>query len=425
MTNFSLYIIDITQAGGTNGVDRYISCLLKGLETVSHIKLYHIQLCLRTADIRIKRTEEARYTRITVPLPEQAGNVINKLYWSKKYCEKAFRLISPDFEGDEKKLLHIHTLNLIDLALEIKRQTGAKIITHLHCIPWKSLFNEDEELFNCLYRLYYLKQKYDSDFYTCQSEERAYTSCDKLIACTRCGQQFVQNVTGVPPEKTALIHNGIPDLNSAGPTGDAGENPAVRILFVGSVVAGKGIFFILEALRRVVGAGYNILFHVAGQGPQNNFIRMAETYPEIPMQLLGDLPFDRLQELYRTCDIGIIGSIQEQNSYVAIEMAMFGLPVITTAVDGLDEMFTDRANALKIPVAFHPLKGLAVDTERMKERIVELITHPEIRQSLSVAGRRLFEREYTTAQMIDRLLPVYESVLNESHPISQTRQHAT
>lgn len=38
-------------------------------------------------------------------------------------------------------ILHIHTLNLIDLARFIKqRRKAIKIITHLHCISWKNLY---------------------------------------------------------------------------------------------------------------------------------------------------------------------------------------------------------------------------------------------------------------------------------------------
>lgn len=45
-------------------------------------------------------------------------------------------------------------------------------------------------------------------------------------------------------------------------------------------------------------------------------------------------------------------SLQEQHSYAAIEMAMFGMPMIITAVDGLDEMFVDEISCLKVNTLF-------------------------------------------------------------------------
>lgn len=51
---------------------------------------------------------------------------------------------------------------------------------------------------------------------------------------------------------------------------------------------------------------------------------------------------------YSICDIGLMVSLQEQHSYATIEMVMFGMPMIITAVDGLDEMFVDEVSSLKV-----------------------------------------------------------------------------
>lgn len=51
---------------------------------------------------------------------------------------------------------------------------------------------------------------------------------------------------------------------------------------------------------------------------------------------------------YSICDIGLIMSLQEQRSYATIEMVMFGMSMIITVVDGLDEMFVDEISCLKV-----------------------------------------------------------------------------
>ncbi len=124
----------------------------------------------------------------------------------------------------------------------------------------------------------------------------------------------------------------------------------------------------------------------------------------------GRIPFDELKELYTACDIGIIASLQEQASYVAIEMAMFGLPIITTAVDGLDEIFTDEVNALKVRTKFSPVFGLSVDVEMMAAQLMRLINDNKLRKTLGKNVRKLYEKKLNLELMINRTVEVYREL---------------
>jgi glycosyltransferase involved in cell wall biosynthesis len=126
----------------------------------------------------------------------------------------------------------------------------------------------------------------------------------------------------------------------------------------------------------------------------------------------GRIPFEELKKLYAQCDIGIIASLQEQASYVAIEMAMFGLPIVSTAVDGLDEIFTDEINALKVRTKFSPIFGLSVDVEMMAKQIVRLIEDENMREMLSQNVRQLYEQRFNLDLMIDRTVSVYKELVD-------------
>ena len=79
--------------------------------------------------------------------------------------------------------------------------------------------------------------------------------------------------------------------------------------------------------------------------------------------MLGVVSFNELKKLYSESTIGIIPSLHEQCSYVAIEMSMFGLPIIVSDVDALSEMFEDEINALKIPLLFDEDFGLDLESD--------------------------------------------------------------
>lgn len=411
MKKQAVYLLNITHDTSTNGVDRHISELLSGLAgTFLAGRVYHIRFILNSRKMLHQVVRLESYTQITIPLPEQFGTIIGEVYWTNKYNEVIYDIIAPYLQDEKNPIIHIHTLNLINLALEIKKQTNAQIITHLHCIPWKNFYNNHLSIFNRLYEQYYLKQNYRELYYTGQSEQLAYEQCDRMVACSKCGKDFVQNITDMPPENFAILPNGIADLCPAPVERGEQLNRPARLLFVGWVSEGKGVFFILEALRLVLRAGYAVELYMAGTGSPPCFDRIRRAYPDVPVRLLGSVPFEQLQEHYRHCDIGIIGSIQEQNSYVAIEMAMFGMPVVTTAIEGLDEMFTDRVDALKIPVTFDLLSGLKVNAQQMSDAVIELLSSPELRTKLSQGARRLYEQKYTLSRMTSSIVEIYESM---------------
>ena len=94
-------------------------------------------------------------------------------------------------------------------------------------------------------------------------------------------------------------------------------------------------------------------------------------------------------------------------------MAMFGLPVITTAVDGLDEIFTDKVNALKVNTLFSKTHGLTVDTEQLAKKIILLIENKKVRKQLSRNIRRLYETELTLQRMMNQTEEVYKNMTGD------------
>ena len=98
-----------------------------------------------------------------------------------------------------------------------------------------------------------------------------------------------------------------------------------------------------------------------------------KAYKQLKIDILGTVSFNELKELYTTNTIGVIPSLHEQCSYVAIEMSMFGMPMIVSDVDALSEMFEDEVNALRIPLVFDEDFGLELDEEKLADAIIRLI----------------------------------------------------
>lgn len=195
---------------------------------------------------------------------------------------------------------------------------------------------------------------------------------------------------------------------------DTISDKIVELLYAGVVSESKGLFYILEALRIVRQQGYKVTLNVAGKAFDRERWRIKRNYPDLSINMLGLLPFDRLKEYYQKCDIGVIASLQEQASYVAIEMAMFGLPIITTAVDGLDEMFEDNVNALKVNTRFSDASGLTVDVPMLADKIINLVNDKDKRLSLGRNARTLYENKWSLEKMIHSTVSIYNQIISSN-----------
>ena len=127
----------------------------------------------------------------------------------------------------------------------------------------------------------------------------------------------------------------------------------------------------------------------------------------------GKLSKTKLEELYKSSTIGVIPSLCEQCSYVAIEMMKHGLPIVAAAAPGLKELFINRENALIVPL--HMIcdvpKRLELHVDELAETIEILLTDKTLRQKLSNKARLSWEQCFTNIHMGKDTLKVYKQLL--------------
>ncbi len=406
--------MDMSEDGTTTGVTRYMETLLCGLSACPDIEVCWIRLVHSRSKLIHRLEQVGNHLEYMIPLPLSMEPIINESYWNKKYNSVVFHIIEHLFEEKSNVILHTHTLNLIDLALYIRSKVECKIITHLHCIPWKGIYNRNLEYFNYLYEMAYLHPTPETDRKLILSdwEYRSYTKADRLVCVTRCGADFIRKGIAECLPRTDIIPNGMNDFYEKR-TVSRKKDKLIRLVYAGALSPSKGLPFILEALRGVKQRGYdNIQLQIAGSGHPRFVDSLTLQYCDLDIRFLGLLPFDKLKEVYRNSDIGVIASLQEQASYVALEMAMFGLAVITTAVDGLDEMFTDGVTALKVGVTFSAGDGLKVDVKMLEDKLIELIEDKKKRQRLGYNARRMYLEQLTLEQMTERTVSIYRQLIS-------------
>lgn len=410
---FPILLIDIYTEGSPTGVDRYLESLCLYLK--NRIQVIRLVIIAASNRLGVEVKEETEdLVMVYIPFPELSRSILKHPNQLKEYSRTVTTLLGA-YPLNRPRLIHLQTHLLFPLASLLRDHLpGSKIITHLHNIPWKGYINRDISHFNRLYYKYCIEGCMDMHLVLISDTEReTYTKSDHIICLTECAREFVGCMYPSSAERVSIIPNGLSDW-TLGFERAYNAKEQLRLIFVGTLSRGKGLDYILEAMSIAQESGVRLAIDVAGTCNDSLKKEIHRRYPELSISLHGRVERDELIALYRRADIGVIASLQEQCSYVAIEMCMMGLPIITTAIDGLDEMFEDEVNALKVPVSYSRIRGLSVDTEYYAKCIVRLATVPTLRERLGTSARKLYLERYTANIMGERTIGLYNKILGDN-----------
>lgn len=195
----------------------------------------------------------------------------------------------------------------------------------------------------------------------------------------------------------------------------------VRVLFVGRLEARKGIRELLEAIPEVLRRQPQVRFQIAGadnSGEDGFKNREGGTYeavfrkafPELAdrVEFLGWVPEERLEHLYRDCDLFVGPSLYESFGLIYTEAMNRGKPVIACRAGGAAEIVVDGETGLLVPPG---------DGPALAEAISALAGDPVTRRTMGREGRRRFMARYTHVAMARSFEDCYRQVI-ERHVAS-------
>ena len=393
-----------------NGVSRHTEMLCKGISKTL-FEVYHIRLLTNTHIVLTKTIHKFNYTEITIPFPPNTHKILSDQYWANEFAKLFVHLLP--IQIDSKTVTHIHTINLINIACCIKYTYGCKIISHIHCIPWKYFYSGDQAKFNFLYgHLIGKKQEKEKlqRRFMLTDELRIAKESDAIVCLTKAAMLYYSKYLHATQSRLYLVPNGIVDncTDYATQIRNRKDNcDVVKLLYVGKVSAEKGAQFLLEAMNTVCQKHGNIQLTIAGREEKEMTQLINQRYSHLNIRRLGAIDYTHLCTLYQTCHVGIIPSLFEQCSYSAIEMMMFGLPIIHTDIRELNEMLGKNYS---VHTHFNPLDGLTIDVANFAKSIVILSNDNSLRTQNGIQNRILYLKNYQLPHMIKGITNIYEQL---------------
>jgi glycosyltransferase involved in cell wall biosynthesis len=328
------------------------------------------------------------------------------------YAARIVDIVYPYFSKKENLIFLSNTSNHAIPCLRLSKEFNAKSVYIHHSFSWKMYLKCSYETF----ALEWERQNYvfaPEAFEVTNIELELALNVDKVITVTHLANVFFSEVLGIPNNKIFTIYNGIlpVELSTIKPSllrNKYGFSEVDKIvLFCGRIVDEKGLEYLLEAFNLLLPQIPNLRLIVVGDGEYGKYLRkISHHWSKITWT--GPVDKNIISDLYTISDVGVIPSVTEQCSICSIEMRFHRLPIVVSAIEGLDELFIDGFDALKVPARYDEDNIVFFDPIDFADRIKILLENRELANRLAINSHRKGIQVFSAEKMVKEYDGIFE-----------------
>ncbi len=239
----------------------------------------------------------------------------------------------------------------------------------------------------------------------------SFMTADQCIVTNREALLFLQLHYGLPPDRVWFIPNGVgAEFFHVRPFS---PGTATRLLFVGTWIDHKGIYYLAEAFEKVLREIPEARLTVAGCAEPEERVRSCfAPATQAALEVWPFVPRAEIPSLYAEHEIFVLPSLMEGMPLVLLEAMASGLPVVTTESNGMTDLVENSHDGLLV---------IPGDTDSLVSAITRLCRDAELRQRLGNAAQEKMKR-YTWTQSARRHEMVFNRALGIT-PEMHTREN--
>ena len=408
----NLYIFNKSSYAAIFGIGTYVRELTKTLRN-SEINVYMVNLKSEKTQIHIEEIDGIRHWYFPEPI-QQEHLPKKSTKQDELYYRNVVYLLQLYIDDRKDLIFHLNSMDCKPLADALKIVFDCKIVLVVHYL------HSVMPLLGSISRLSTIISQPDEPMESVETiakrfylrEKELTHSVDKIICLSNHTFDLLRQDYDICQEKMVVIYNGLAKTSSVYYKPELFVKYNIQsipvILFVGRVDNMKGITYALRAFKRVLDAMPCRLI-IAGEGSFNVHMKECEDFCTY-ITWAGRVGKEQLYEFYSIADIGVLPSFTEQCNYVAIEMMMHGLPMVTTSAPGLAEMTEDGISSLQVPVIEND-DTVEIDTELLAEKMLYLLQNSEERKRIGANARKRYELLYTSDIFRENMINFYQSLL--------------
>ena len=214
--------------------------------------------------------------------------------------------------------------------------------------------------------------------------------CTRVIVLSGSWREPLESITTTPVD---VITNFAPWFSGAR------EPVTGRILFLGRLSRGKGIFLLLEALAGLARQHPEAHLICGGDGDLDAVHQAARDLGvEERVEILGWIGDKQKADLLSTASIYALPSFAEGMPMSMLEAMSAGLPIVATPVGGIPDVIDDGEEGLLVPEG---------DVPALRNALGTLLGDPELRRRMGSRGRGRFAASFSSSAVLPKLGRIY------------------
>jgi glycosyltransferase involved in cell wall biosynthesis len=186
------------------------------------------------------------------------------------------------------------------------------------------------------------------------------------------------------------------------------------VLFVGRLVARKGVPTLLEAARRLAPT-LGLRVSVIGEGPERPALeaQVARDGLQDVVKLRGRVPSAELVRAYQESGVLVLPAVVDARGdteglgVVLLEAMSRGTPVVASDIGGITDIVTHDRTGVLVPPG---------DPAALAAAIQRLATDPALWRRLAEAGRRRFHEHFSWTAIARRWEETYRAAVSRPGP---------
>ncbi len=335
--------------------------------------------------------EERDY--IDQPAPEAAPRVVGAAqtaYAGDLFSEtdRYARLALAVARGETFGVVHAHDWMTFEAAMAVAAATGRPLVVQIHSTEL------DRAGANANGRIMEL-------------ERQGMMAADRVIAVSYKTKTQLIEKYGIDPRKIEVVYNAT-DVPGAGGAGgrsaSVDEHKPLRkkqktVLFLGRLTEQKGPDYFLRAAQKVLSVEPDVKFVIAGKGDLLDDLKELAGELGIKKKVVftGFLKKDPVSKAFKAADVYVMPSLSEPFGIAPLEALAHDVPVIISKQSGVAEVLK------------HVLKVDFWDTEDLANKILAVLRHPPLAQTLRERGQEEV-RQLSWDDSARRIVEVYEEL---------------
>lgn len=366
------------------GVGAYITILISLLKRESDFSVIVVELLSDKEEL--VDTEEYGIRYLYIP---KAENGIKKSYYRNVFY------VLRRYVGTEQELIfHLNFMSCKKLAAMLKfYYPQAKVVLTIHYSVCGMAGLVDHEI---------------------EEDEKEFINeyCDTVIVLSQHRYRFLIDNYKVSPDKIEIMPHGLQDEYKEELKKDSrireqlGLDKEKIILYVGRLDENKGVDLLLRAFRIVEDNLHDVHLIIVGEGVLLHSLLQECKGLWRETTFTGFLHKEDICRLYANASIGVIPSQYEELGFVALEMIMFGLPVIANESTGLSDIFIDSKVGQLVQLDYNN-KQLSVVL--LADAMMKLLKDEKRQAQYKMCARNYYLKKYTIEIFKKRMLEIYRS----------------